>query len=278
MVNKESFIKLEFAHEFMSNQNLYLVGTAHNDLDGGERLGALLDRLSPSVVALEFHKDREGGVQFVTTPEDIRQITEMVGESGLNLTPGQMTTLLEAGKRTVGTFGYEFRASRDYTQRNPASRLEYIDISVFANGKDEFAKGYFELMKSMFKQVAGDPELAKPFIEKLNGGIELYLEDIRRSVQQLYQNAEGLAEVFEMCGDPETFEMVKGELPPQALQALEQIFNPERDRVMGERIRRLYGKKQRVVAIVGLSHLAGLQAKLEDLDPRSMTLAEYDSV
>ena len=70
----------------MGNRDLYLVGTVHIDLDGRERLDTLLDRLSPSVVALEFHKDREDILLLRKSPEEEkREINAMIDESGLNL-------------------------------------------------------------------------------------------------------------------------------------------------------------------------------------------------
>ena len=263
----------------MSNQNLYLVGTVHIDLDGKERLDTLLDRLSPSVVALEFHKDREDMQSLRKSPEEEqRQINEMIDDSGLDLNPRQRATLIESGHRINDVMGYEFKSSRDYAQRNPASRLEYIDISLFANGKEEFAKGYVEAMKGAFKQIVKVPELAKPLLERLDCGIETYLGHLRGDVQQIYQNAEAMAELFEMIRDPEAFEMMKGVMPPQAVQALEQVYNPQRDEAMAGRVRGLYSGNGKLVAVVGLGHIAGLKTKLEDLEPRVMTLAEYDSV
>ena len=175
--------------------------------------------------------------------------------------------------------GYEFKSSRDYTHRNPNSRVEYIDISVFVNGKEEFVEGCTEIMKSGFQQVVGEPEIVKLLLERLDGGVEAYLDDLRGQIQQSYQNAEEMAEMLEIFRDPEIFEMMKGAMPPQAVQALEQIFNPQRDEAMETRIRGLYNNQEgTLIAVVGLAHLAGLKIKLEDLEPIVMTLAEYDSV
>jgi len=263
----------------MSNQNLYLVGTVHIDLDGRERLDTLLEKLSPSDVALEFHKDREGMQLLGKSSEEVqKELNELIDESGLELNPRQRATLLESGPRISNVMGYEFKSSRDYTQRNPASRLEYIDLSVFTNGKEEFAKGYLEAMKEMFNQLAGEPELSQPLLKRLDCGIDTYLEHLREEIQLAYQNVEAIGELFEMMKDPEAFEMMKEIMPPQAVQALEQTYNPKRDEAMGTKIRGLYDGNSRLVAVVGLGHLAGLKTILEDLEPRVMTLAEYESI
>ncbi len=256
-----------------------MVGTLHFDLDGKKRLDTLLYRLSPSIVALEFHKDREDMQSLRKSPEEEqREINEMIDEFGLDLNPRQRATLIKSGHIINDVMGYEFKSSRDYTERNPASRLAYIDISVFANGKEEFTKGYVEVMKSAFKQIVEVPELAQLLLERLNGGIDAYLEHLRGYIQQIYQNAEAMAELYEMMTDPEAFKMMKEVMPPQAVQALEQIYNPRRDEAMAGRIKELYNGDSKLVAIVGLAHLAGLKTELEDLKPRVMTLAEFDSV
>jgi len=263
----------------VDNQNLYLVGTLHNDLNGKERLDTLLDRLAPFVIALEFHKDREElGSSQKSQEEEQRELTTLLDESGLNLNPGQRATLIESGQRVSSAMGYEFKSSRAYTTRNANSRLEYIDISLFANGREEFSKGLIESMSGVFKQIAADPKLAKQVLERLNGGVDAHLQYLRGDTQQIYQNAEAIAELFEMIRDPENFEMMKKTMSPQAIQALEQVYNPARDEAMKNRVRELYDGKNRLVAIVGLAHLQGLKTKLKDLKPRVMTLAEYDSV
>mgnify|MGYP001567126181 CR=1 FL=1 len=259
--------------------NLYLIGTVHTDLDGKERLDALLGRLAPAIVALEFHKDRENLESLRKSPEEEqKEFDEMIEESGLSLNPRQRAALLESGYRISDASGYEYKSSRDYTQRNPGSRLEYIDISVFANGKEEFAKGYSDAGKANFKHIAQTPELAKPLLETLDRGIDAYLENFRRGIQQIYRNAEEIALLFEILQDPKEFERMKQEMPPHVVQALEQIYNPRRDEAMGARVRELYDGKSRLVAIVGLGHLEALNLKVRDLEPRVMTLAEYDSV
>ena len=114
----------------MNNHNLYLVGTVHIDLDGRGRLDTLLDRLSPSVVALEFHKDRENMESLSKSPEEEqRDVNVIINESGLNLNPRQRATLIEAGRRIGDVGGYEFKSSKCYTERNSGSRLDSISSS-----------------------------------------------------------------------------------------------------------------------------------------------------
>ena len=47
---------------------------------------------------------------------------------------------------------------------------------------------------------------------------------------------------------------------------------------MSRRIRELYDEDSKLVAVVGLAHLPGIMTKIEDLNPKVITLAEYDSI
>jgi len=270
---------IKFNHNTMDNINLYLVGTLHTDLDGKKRLDILLNRLSPSIVALEFHKEREDFTPLrKSQKEEQKEINAMIGESDLTLSPRQKATLIESTKRICNALDYEFKSSRDYVARNKNSRLEYIDISFFTNGREEFAKGANETVKYMLKSVAEEPELAKTFLKRFDGGIGAVLRNFRRHVNEIYKNAEEMAELMEIIRKPESFEMMSKKMSPKAIQSLKQIYDPKRDENMGKRVRELYDGKSRLVAVVGLAHLHALKTKVSDLEPTAITLAEYKSV
>ena len=264
----------------MNNQNLYIVGTIHVDLDGRERLDTLLDGLSPGIIALEMSKDRDNLDRYRKSPEEEeKEINSMIDKSGLNLNPKQRATLIESEHRINSIIGYELKSPKNYINRNKDSRLEYIDISVFTNGREEFGKGCVEVVEDMLKQLAGEPELAKLLLERLDKGIDAYVEYLREDVQQAYQNAEAIAESFErIIDDSKIFEEMTEDLPPRAVQTLKQIYNPARDEAMSKRVRELYNGKDKLVTIVGLGHLYKLKQKVEDLEPVVMTLAEYNSI
>src|SRR3989339_153814 len=207
------------------NENLFLVGTQHHDLDGKERLDAILTKLSPSIIALEFHKDRENQktLRKLSKEEQQEIIFDIINGQGFNLSLKQKETLFEAVYQTNIRMGYELTVSQDYIKRNPNSRLEYIDISLLKNGEEEFVKGYIELATKELKDI-------------------------------------------------------KKDISPQAFQVLKQVYNLKRDEVMGRNIRQLYTNRDKLVAIVGQGHLEALNSRLEDLNPRVMTLLEYDSI
>ena len=74
--------------------------------------------------------------------------------------------------------GYEFRSSREYGEKSENSRLEYIDISVFANGEDDFSKGLTEGLKKSLKLMVEEPEVTKPLLEILNKGTDAYMQSL----------------------------------------------------------------------------------------------------
>src|SRR3989344_4978837 len=261
----------------MEKNGLYIVGTVHFDLDGPNRLYTLLERLSPSVIALEFNKDRENS----TLSDDVRQKQKRSMEeavSGLGLNSTQKVTLLESGRIISEAMTFELNSSRRYVEKNKKTRLEYIDLSVFANGEKEFIDGYLESFKLEMKKIASDSDSSKMVGEKLDAGLDSYLNGIRENVQQIYEMAGVLGEIFDEVREPETLELIKSSMPNESFKAIEQMFNPERDNFMGDRIRDLYNGKNRLVAVVGLGHLSRIKRRIDDLKPRIMTLAEYDSV
>lgn len=253
----------------MSNQNLYLVGTVHIDLDGRERLDTLLDRLSPSIVALEFHKDRKDIPPLRKSPEEEqKEINDMLDESRLDLNSKQRATLIESGHRINDIMGYEFKSSRDYTQGNPASRLEYIDISLYDGKRDEFIKNYLEAMQAEFNKLAElSNRKTRPWLCALERGIDYYENFVRQGIQMTYERG---ASSFEYLGEVN--------ITSEQQKTLDKIDSEKRNEAMAGKVRELYDENSGLVAVVGLNHLAKLKTKLEDLGPRVMTLAEYNSV
>src|SRR3989339_631866 len=246
------------------NENLFLVGTQHHDLDGKERLGAILTKLSPSIIALEFHKDRENQktLRKLSKEEQQEIIFDIINGQGFNLSLKQKETLFEAVYQTNIRMGYELTVSQDYIKRNPNSRLEYIDISLLKNGEEEFVKGYIELATKDLKDIAKNPIILNGTKKILDKRVDAYLNFQRINIQRTYENRKRLAGT-EIMRDPEILKRIKKDISPQAFQVLKQVYNLKRDEV---------------VAIVGQGHLEALNSRLEDLNPRVMTLLEYDSI
>jgi len=265
----------------MANKNLYLIGTVHIDLKGPARLEGLLKHIAPDIVALEFHKDRESLIEQrkrASPEEEEKEADEIFKEVGLSLTLAQKQVMLECGRDLNSVIGYEFSVSRNYINSNPKSRLEYIDISVFENGVQEFKEGSIAAMKGILAEIAQEPELREQFLEMLSKGKDAFLQQSMEGVDMLYKNAEISEELAESMRDPKIFEAMKEQLPSNAIQTLKQIYNPRRDEAMANRVNELYNTgSHRLVAIAGLMHIPGLKSRLLDLDPTTMTLADYDS-
>ena len=151
----------------MANSNLCVVGTCHDDPDGESRLTYILERLMPNVVAVELSKDRDCSdiLSFPekTPQEEEKETDQILMECGLALNPIQRKTLIEACSLAKEYFNYEGRASSKYIGKNPNFKLEYIDLSVYGNGKESFAEGYKGVLSKLAKDVFQIPEMLKPF-------------------------------------------------------------------------------------------------------------------
>ncbi len=263
----------------MVNKTLYLLGIVHADIEGPRRLEGLLRDISPDTIALEFHKDIEDSRSLrKSSEEEEREIDQILNETGLTLTPEQRSTLLESVRITNSVSGYELRTCRKYVQGNPKTRLEFIGSSIFENGKQEFIDAYTAATNEMLRRLAQTPELKEPLLEKLGRGKDKFIQESQREFDMMYKNAEMMEELAELLRDPETFEMYKERSPANAVQALKQIYDPRRDESMADRVNQLYNScSHKLVVVVGLLHVPGLKSRLLGLEPKSMTLADYDS-
>lgn len=262
------------------NKYICLIGTIHTDLEGPRRLEGILKRISPDIIALELSKDAEDLVELknkMTSEEEERKTEEVLSNYGINLTRRQRETLLEGGRAMGSVTSYEFHVSRKYAQENPKTRLEYVDISLFENGKQEFIDGYVTAMKGIVDEAVKDKKTRKGFLKLLKKGKDNYLKQSQEYVDSTYSNREAIEQVGKLMRDPEVFEGFKAGLPMNAVQALEQIYSPKRDEFMAGKIRELYNNGENSVAsVTGLYHLPGLISRLGDLQPISMTLLDWD--
>jgi len=263
----------------MTNENLYLIGTIHTDLGGPERLEGLLNQISPEIVALEFSEDRMErmeGIKNMSLEEGEKEIDDLIMEIGLSVTSKQKKAMLDVRKITHSVYSYEFYTSKSYTDKNPNSKLEYIDLPLL-DKVQKFYSGYIKEQKRELKSIAQDPKLKKAYLETLNnGGIDLLYKS-QEAVEALYRNNEINEEVEKVLRDPKALKIETKQLSPKEVEALKEILHPERDDAMANRIRELYDSgNKRVVGVVGLLHLSGLKSRISDLDPTIMTLADYE--
>ncbi len=252
----------------MSNPNLYIVGADLGDLDGEKRLDTLLNTLAPSVVILD--KNRKYQKALPKSPEEEQIIHAIIDDSSLSLNPEQKATLIEYWFKAGNVAGYELRVSTAYVARTPDSKLEYLDLPVFAGVK----KGYVGSVKDKIKQLE-KPDLARRVIENLDGGIDAYVQFARGLIQQLYIAFEGkeIARVYA----PNSFTKLKGRISPEHRQELKKMDYFTKNPKIIRRIKDLCAGERKVVVVVGLEHFHGLRINIEDLNPTITTLREWAS-
>ena len=232
----------------MLNPALHLIGTVHVDPMGTERLDRVLADFSPDVIALEMAKSRD------RTDSDAvrnRRVEDLV--SSLDLYSEEERAIIKRFCTYVSddVWGYELKSSKEYVQKNPKTKLEYIDLDT-VNPDDLFL-----LLVSAFKQ----------FLPKKAENVESLISDLKLMVAVSYfQNDIGRPQTELKDID------IKG-MSEKDVQTLAAIYSPKRDDFMAENIRRLY-TENRVIAIVGVEHLNGLKRRLEDLCPTVLALNE----
>ncbi len=261
---------------------LILVGTVHYDLQGSQKLEYILEKASPSILALEFDKKREkmlASAPMMSPEEEGKTLVNMFAEAGLPLNPRQSAAIVECARVMATANCFELRTSRDYVSKKPGSRIEYIDITLYEPEQvQEFSNGYIAMMKASLKEIAKNPELVKPMLEQLDKGADAYLDTIASSFSLIYENAEAMAELYRMMSDPTQVEELKTIMPPEAIQTIQKIYNPARDAAMAGRIRELYTGEGTLVAVMGLAHLHTVGDKVADLKPRVITLADWGTL
>lgn len=263
----------------MNNRDLYLIGTMHVDIDGDIRLRTLLDKLSPNIVALEFHKDLEKFTMLgMDMDENERKVGEFLGESGLDITREQRRFIAGYIRDLVSPLNFEFRASKEHACANNGVRLDYIDIFPLAHlTPDQFSNLFFVTMRPAIQSVARllvQNDGRGNFIREMLSGDKLS-ELLRQEARSAYRDIESTTNYYDLRMDPNSVESLKAMQFPGVIDS--HTFNPHRDKIMAQKIRELYDGKNRVVSVCGAIHLRGISRELSDLQPTVITLDKYDS-
>ncbi len=258
-----------FFHPRMTN--LYIVGTYHQDIDGPERLEKLLHKIAPRAIVLEMSKEREILLDQKQIQESNEKAFAEFKKYGVELTPQQKETMIKIS--TLIPAGYERNISCQYAIKNNIP-LENIDLSFFETNTD-FTNAYIGLMDTNAINGLRDPQTREILRHLAAEGIDTAKVFLRLTAQVLYAKIQTITEMINEASVH--MEELKEIYPPEQIQFLKKIINPERDEAMAKRIREVYTGES-LVAIVGFYHMAGLQKKLSDLQLRFMTLAEYNTV
>src|SRR3989344_5899034 len=111
----------------MTNRKLYLIGTIHLDPDGRERLDHILERLSPSIIALEFNKNKEESYNSLQYSQRIeRKICSLARRAGF--TSKEISNFIEDDKKLRKSTNFEYSSCKIYEEKNSSSELCYIDL------------------------------------------------------------------------------------------------------------------------------------------------------
>jgi len=277
------------------SSNIYLVGVHHKDIDGAERMKFFLDRIKPEIIAIEWDHIRDanmGSLDYPSLEELIlqsKQGCEEIEESlradkeilenlqrdykslGLDLSPRQIA-LETVMTRLIESIIPQYLVSipKQYVQSHPATELHYIDLP--RENVDEISETYetdrVEETKADVAQLG--PSEREALLNLLNAGFDSGLEIFRKITEEEYDK-EKMNERFR-----QTREYVLKNGGDAYSQA---VYDPEREKYMGQKIRELSLKNQgSLVAFAGLGHLLRLHDEIKDLNPAVLTLAECDSV
>ncbi len=255
---------------------LYLVGTFHLDVDGPKRLEKLLNILSPKTIALELNEELK---DFIFSRENREELEKRLDRElkirDLSFTPEQRRVYLE-GEEMLDIIGYEAEVARLYAASNSETEITYVDC---VREKD--------IPKTLDTSVSNrySPEEIRKtneaFLSAVSGDLDHYLNDPRFAISQAYSQHRNLIPILKQ--DISLFLKMSKESRYDSLWSDEFgqgiRMRLQRDDYMADRIKEDYrdGNKK-LVAINGLSHLAGLDLRLSDLNPRIVFLDEVDNL
>jgi len=258
-------------------KNLYLIGTAHIDPDGQERLENLYEKLRPKIVTVELSKDR---ADLFDNPPDLEKLLDEYAEDeGLSLRPEQRAIYLKIGIKMSSIFGFEYRAAKSHSEKNPDCRMKFIDVSFLKHGKEDYFQGLRQI--SRLEDISEDTkEKIYKMLDKGDKGVEEYVELMRQGSVMFYNIFEMLfvldSDKAEEIVRPlvEEYTECPEELSGAGARIYKQIHAPERDEHMARKIRKIYSSlpSGNMVVPVGVIHIPFLRKKLDDLNPVVSTL------
>ncbi len=244
----------------MSNSNLVLIGTLHDDGYGPVRLEKLLQSLAPQLIALEWHKERDKVfAEYVETQERLKsRLLELLDKKGFNKIQQERFSYIFS--QIVRTSGYEGQVAKDYVSKNPEVELEYIDDPIIASQSARMMDGNaFSFWLEIIQNRQNKAKLRKMLNTK---GSYADMTDSKEMDQSYLAIRNGLIDPI----------MVN----PKTVLAAQVMV---RDPYMEREIRRMYGDgSKKLVSPVGTGHLYGLRKRLSDLDPTVMTLLDADKI
>ena len=280
----------------MSN-DIYLIGTAHQDIDGPERLSYILGKTNPNLILVELSENLDHVFHTICKPippleeiivqkkkecddleksflnpnQELKEIQKEVYKMfGQELSPKQIATLGKGGELIASIQGYELIIPKAYVAKNPSASIGYIDIPV--ENVEELAESYRTTMESEVSSLFQLNEKNKDdFLKVLSQGLDAYIANQRKNTQAFYDNLEDVKQFFKQRKDDNASE----ENP-----IIKYVYNPKRDEYMASKIREFYlgNPSQTLLVIAGIGHLLFLEDSLKDLKPEKLTLSDYKNL
>jgi hypothetical protein len=270
---------------------LVLVGTVHADLDGFDRISALLQAFQPDTIAIETSAARAAllGGRFGYDAIDIYRkahVRYLAGLRRYSEDPAELATArrrlaavpvdwsprhiaaLEAGARLLADFyGFELKVAHTFAERHPGTSIVYIDLPEEHLDPMQRAVSPESLAPS-----ASNLEFFARNLATLEFGLVGFAALLRDLQDAYYDEASGiLRRRYEH--QVENWHQI-----PASDEYRRAMFDPRREPHMAAAIRAVRDAhpRQRCLVIAGATHLVGLSRRLARYRHTSLSLFEVD--
>lgn len=221
------------------------MGTCHASADSANAVKEMIRAVKPSAVALELcqgrarHLRSEGHVQILS-PADFLKLPGSFGQRAFTHSIKSLQDLL----RLFGiNYGEEFRVAWEEGEKI-RTKFHYIDQDIDVTVR-EVKKNLSLLEITNF--VMGLPQHAKNYPALFENASQI---DSMKSIEALMSNQRVLQQTFQLLEDHF----------PGAMKAILH----DRNELMTQQLREMEG---RIVAVVGLAHMEGMQKLWHEAEP-----------
>jgi len=244
------------------------------DINGGKRLDYILDKYSPDIVAIELSEDCACNLPANQEEKQSRLEEEIkkvrTGPGGLN------PTLIGIAREIYKASGFEYFSPKKYVDAHPGTRLEYIDLSVFGEGKEAGQKAMEELLKNAVNNI---PPQVRVGVDQMMSrmGKDTFIAALQQRVDMAYKMQPLLGLMTPLMRNPRVLNQLNGRYPKESIDLIKKIISPDRDDYMAKKVREL-SPGGKVLVVCGLLHMKGIKKRLSDLHPRALSLLNYKSI
>ncbi len=232
-------------------KELYLVGVAHSDRRGKDRLDALLHHISPTIIAIEYSEKRIEQCYF--DPE-LRKSLINDYVNNLSIKETKKKVLADLITYVMDWRLFEIKSPFEYSSKHNA-KIEYID-PLDSNLEDEL----------------NDIIIKFGVIDWIINNIDKVIEYDKERNDPLFYDCNWAKDEF----NKNRSKLKKGEITNRLVK---QVYDKDRENIMMDNIRTIYnnmGSNDRLVAIVGFGHYCFMIDELKDLNPIGFPLNKAD--